>query len=360
MPQSSLFLAHLWFTTGRSGFDLDFDHFLLKMFLEVLTACPIRVRLVLSRSFPADEIPVMLARFDGEDGKRRLADLLSRQMVLAGTVAIADELAGMVAVRAVPAGDVIIRQDGDDNDLYFVLSGRVSVQVNGREVAVRGPGMHVGEMAMIDPAARRCANVIAIEDTVVAAVTEPQFADLAQRNPHLWRILALELGSRLRQRNALVTPKNPRPSLFIGSSAEALAIVRAIESGLQHDDFYVRPWTCNIFQPSHYPIDDLLAAVQQADFAVLVISPDDRLTSRGDRSDAPRDNVVYELGMSAGRLGRERTVMVMPRGVDLKIPTDLLGLTPITFKIGPERDLAAAIGPVCNELRVLIGRLGCK
>ncbi len=302
----------------------------------------------------------MIGRFEGEDGKRRLADLLARQMVLAGTVAIADELAGMVEVRAVPEEVGLVQQGGDDSDLYFVLSGRVSVQVNGREVAVRGPGMHVGEMATIDPAAKRCANVIAIEDTVVASVTEAQFTNLAERNPHLWRMLALELGSRLRQRNALVTPKNPRPALFIGSSAEALPIVRAIQSGLQHDDFYVRPWTCDIFQPSHYPIDDLLAAVQQADFAVLVISPDDDVTSRGDRSDAPRDNVVYELGMSMGRLGRERTVMVMPRGVDLKIPTDLLGLTPLTYKVGPEGDLTAAMGPVCNELRALIGRLGCK
>lgn len=302
----------------------------------------------------------MLDRFDGDEGRRRLVDLLSRQMTLAGTVAVPEELAGMVAVRAVPARATLIQQDGGDNDLYFVLSGRVSVQVNRREVAVRGPGTHVGEMAMIDPAAKRCANVVAIDDTVVATVTEAQFTSLAQRNPHLWRMLALELGNRLRQRNELVTPKNPRPSLFIGSSTEALPIVRAMEAGLQHDDFYVRGWTCNIFQPSHYPIDDLLAAVQQADFAVLVISPDDRVTTRGDRTDAPRDNVVYELGMAMGRLGRERTVMVMPRGVELKIPTDLLGLTPITFKVGPEGDLAAAIGPVCHELRAHIRRLGCK
>jgi CRP/FNR family transcriptional regulator, cyclic AMP receptor protein len=302
----------------------------------------------------------MIDRFEGESGNRRLTDLLSRQMVLAGSGPIAETLAGLVAVRAVPDRGLLIQQDGTDTELYFVLSGRVSIQVNGREVAVRGPGTHVGEMAMIDPAAKRCANVVAIGDTVVAAVAEAHFTDLAQRNPQLWRMLALELGNRLRQRNELVTPKNPRPALFIGSSAEALPFARAIESGLQHDDFYVKVWTCNIFQPSHYAIDDLLAAVRQADFAVLVISADDRVTSRGERSDAPRDNVVYELGLAMGSLGRERTIMVIPRGVDLKIPTDLLGLTPITFKVGPEGDLPAAIGPVCNELRTLIRRLGCK
>ena len=61
-----------------------------------------------------------------------------------------------------------------------------------------------------------------------------------------------------------------------------------------------------------------------------------------------------------GHLGRQRTVIVVPRGEDLKIPSDLAGLNPITFKVGPEGDLAAAIGPVCNELRALIKRLGCK
>ena len=78
------------------------------------------------------------------------------------------------------------------------------------------------------------------------------------------------------------------------------------------------------------------------------------------RFDAPRDNVIYELGLAMGHIGRQRTVMVVPRGEDLKIPTDLAGLNPITFKVGPEGDLAAAIGPVCNELRALIRRLGCK
>ena len=41
----------------------------------------------------------------------------------------------------------------------FLLAGRVSVVVHGREVAIRSAGQHVGEMGMIDPAAPRCASV---------------------------------------------------------------------------------------------------------------------------------------------------------------------------------------------------------
>jgi len=299
-------------------------------------------------------------RFDGVDGKRRLTDLLLRQRVVSGIGPVAEELFELVAIRVLPVGTSLIQQEDEDTDLHFILSGKVSVQVNGREVAIRTPGSHVGEMALIDPSAKRCAAVVAISDTVVASVTESAFTGLAQRYPYLWRNLAIELASRLRERNELVARPNPRPVLFIGSSAEALPLTQAIQSGLAHEDILVKPWTCNIFQPSNYPVDDLLAAVYQSDFAVLVVSPDDRIASRGERFDAPRDNVIYELGLAMGHIGRHRTVMVVPRGEDLKIPSDLAGLNPVTFKVGPEGDLAAAIGPVCNDLRALIGRLGCK
>jgi len=232
----------------------------------------------------------MLQRFVGEDGKRRLEDLLSRQMVVGGSREIAVALAAAVTIREVQKDGVLIQQDGGDTDLYFVLAGGLSVQVHGREVAVRSAGTHVGEMALIDPSAKRCASVVALNDSVVASVTEPQFTVLAREHPQMWRALALELANRLRQRNELVARPNPRPVLFIGSSAEALPMTHGIQSGLDHDDILVKPWTWNIFQPSSYPVDDLLAAVRQSDFAVLVVSPDDRVASRGGRFDAPRDN----------------------------------------------------------------------
>ena len=38
-------------------------------------------------------------------------------------------------------------QGGQDNDIYFIISGSVRITVNSREVATRRADEHVGEMA---------------------------------------------------------------------------------------------------------------------------------------------------------------------------------------------------------------------
>jgi CRP-like cAMP-binding protein len=102
------------------------------------------------------------------------------QRCVAHSTQIADELLKVHKLIGISPGDVLITQDAHDNDIYFILAGTVSIKVNGREVAIRQSGHHVGEMAMIDPAAKRSADVVAIDDTVLSKVTEPEFARIAQ------------------------------------------------------------------------------------------------------------------------------------------------------------------------------------
>ena len=69
------------------------------------------------------------------------------------------ELAEQAEILQFESGDELIVQGGADNDIYFILAGRLSIVVNGREVAIREPGQHVGEMALIDPSATRSASL---------------------------------------------------------------------------------------------------------------------------------------------------------------------------------------------------------
>lgn len=304
----------------------------------------------------------MIERFSGPNNRRKRLEAIKRQSIVRDDDSLAERLCDNenLELLEVAAGGTIITQDSDEDDLFLILAGRVSVQARGREVAVARDGEQVGEMSVIDPSARRSATVIALEKTVVAKIPEPVFSVLAGEFPGLWRQLAVQLGARIRQRNELLTQRNPRPVLFLGSSREAIPIVREIQNALQHDDFIVTPWTTpGFFAASRYPLEDL-DKVRAADFAALVLSPDDLVFSRKAISEAPRDNVVFELGFFMGALNRERTFIVVPRDQEIKIPSDLLGLTPLSYAAGSPDTLGQRLGPACNQLRNLIDRMGPK
>jgi CRP/FNR family cyclic AMP-dependent transcriptional regulator len=303
----------------------------------------------------------MIERFRGDHNKRKLIEAIKGQLIVCGEEELAIRLCDAMELSEVEAGNAIITQDSDEDDLFLILAGSVTVQVHGREVAAPKAGEHVGEMVVIDPKARRSASVIALEQTVLGRIAEPIFSKLADDFPNLWRRLAVQLGERLRQRNNLIVQRNPRPVIFLGSSKESLPIVRAIQSALQYDDFIVRPWSRpGIFGASRYPMEDLEQQVRTADFAVLVLGPDDVVVSRESISDAPRDNVIFELGLFMGALTRERTFIILPRDQDIKVPTDLLGLNPLSYTLGPIDTLPDRIEPACNELREIVNQKGTK
>ena len=302
----------------------------------------------------------MISRFRGIQGRNRLVSALRKQAIVHDNETLSKELSDQAEVVQLERDDQLIVQDEADDDVYFILAGRLSIVINGREIAIRASGQHVGEMALIDPTASRSASIIAIERTVVAKVSEAFFRPLADKYPRVWQLIAMEIGERLRERNKLVVSTNPRPVLFVGSSKESLPIAQAIQSNLDHDDFIVRLWTDGVFGASQFPISELEKQVQEADFAALILGPDDQVVSRRERTEAPRDNVIFELGLFMGALSHHRTFVIVPRGCNIKIPTDLLGLIPLDYKIGNSIDLPALLGPACNELRCIIKEVGVK
>jgi predicted nucleotide-binding protein len=212
-------------------------------------------------------------------------------------------------------------------------------------------------MALLSVGALRSASVIARETVVTARVTEADFTAVAAAHPEAWRRIAAELGDRLRQRTRFIRQRNVTPILFVGSSRESLPIVEALVDGWKSSPFIVRPWTGSVFTPSQFPIDDLARQLAACDFAALVLGPDDQVLSRGITSNAPRDNVLFELGLFMGAIERARTLFIIPGDVDVKIPTDILGLNPLRF-VSRTGSLADNIAPVCSDIAALIKRMG--
>lgn len=121
-----------------------------------------------------------------------------------------------------------------------------------------------------------------------------------------------------------------RPRVFVGSSKEGLKVAPIVAAHLQ-SDLVPTLWNQGLFRPGHYALEDLDRAVRGSDFAVIVGTPDDVLTKRGKVSRTIRDNLVFELGLFTGLLGRRRSILLVPDGVQLTLPSDLYGLTNATY-----------------------------
>lgn len=108
-----------------------------------------------------------------------------------------------------------------------------------------------------------------------------------------------------------------------------------------------------IMQLSKGTLDSLLNGLRKYDFAVFILAGDDITQIRDRPMASTRDNVIFELGLFIGHLGADRTFFVTPRSVsDLRIPTDLLGITYATYDDAPQDgNLRAALGPVYREIQ---------
>ncbi|OLE51711.1 MAG: hypothetical protein AUG51_21685 [Acidobacteria bacterium 13_1_20CM_3_53_8] len=147
-----------------------------------------------------------------------------------------------------------------------------------------------------------------------------------------------------------------RPRVFVGSSVEGIDYAYAIQENFEHKPVEVTVWDQDIFKPSSNALDDLTRKLYDFEFGIFVFSPDDTVKIRGNDYSAVRDNVIFELGLFIGRLGKERSFFVVPRGhSDLHLPTDLLGVTPVTFEaVRSDQNYRAALGPACNQIRKAI------
>jgi len=296
----------------------------------------------------------MLNRFEGDNGARYLVEAIKPNRLVQHNDILAQRLAKEAELVEFLATQKLMEQGDDDRTLYLILTGEVGIYVNGRLVAVRGPGEPIGEMALIDAMATRSATVTARVTTVALKVTEPLFFTIAADFPQIYKPIAEIIGERLRERARFHRPPNPQPVLFIGSSVEGLDIANHIHLGLKHDPITVVIWNQGIFGPSSITLDILDKMAKESDFAAFVFGPDDKIISRDEKYAAPRDNVVFELGQFLNELRRDRVFIIKQHGSEIKIPSDLLGITPVTYKIQDVHKIDASIGPVCTEIREAI------
>jgi O-acetyl-ADP-ribose deacetylase (regulator of RNase III) len=121
-----------------------------------------------------------------------------------------------------------------------------------------------------------------------------------------------------------------KPKVFLASSTDSKPLMYRVAGWLKKWDLEPLPWdTPGLFRPGDYILGRLLELSEQVDAAVMIFADEDKKWYHADAQPQPRDNVLIEYGIFAGRLGRMRTVVC--RKGNPKTASDLGGLIFIQF-----------------------------
>jgi len=121
--------------------------------------------------------------------------------------------------------------------------------------------------------------------------------------------------------------KEYKPKIFIGSSQESVnkGLTRALQASFR-DNAHPFPYDVGLIKLSNYTIEALEVEITKCDAAVFLFEPDDVVISRGVEKKAVRDNLLFELGLAMGILGRNKTFFIIPKNFDMKTASDFSGM----------------------------------
>lgn len=294
------------------------------------------------------------SRFEGPENRNRLLEALAGQRLVGNDQALAVALADQGVLVHLAPDELLIRQGDWDDDVYFILAGEFQILVNGQPKAVRGPGVHVGELAGIDGARARTATVKALKESLVLKVGLAAMTAISANDVAIWKRVANVVAERLEERNSEIGSANAVPRVFIISSSEAKPVVEQLVLNLDSTAIRVETWDRGTFGISDYPISSLMDAIEASDFTISIVRGDDSLVMRDKASKTARDNVHLEYGISLGVLGRRRSILLVCAGDDLHLPSDLAGLKTLRYREGSKDEVRLSVRTACIEARSYI------
>jgi predicted nucleotide-binding protein len=295
-------------------------------------------------------------RFDD----KAVVEAMGRQRLVGHDRSLAQRFAEKGHVAEYEPGQVLIEQGGWDDELHFILAGEFEVIVNGQPKAVRGAGVHVGELAGLSHARARTATLRAIKPSLVLTVARSAVEEVAGEDPEFWKTTADVTAERLDQRNAEVGLANEHPRVFVISSSEGLEVARIVRQELDCENIHVHLWNRGTFAASDYAMSSLEDAIEAADFAIAVVRADDVLITRDKNAKVARDNVHLEYGMAVGKLTLKRAFLLVNASDGVALPSDLAGLTTLRYRSSSKDELGRTVAKACDAAREQMEYLGVR
>ena len=131
----------------------------------------------------------------------------------------------------------------------------------------------------------------------------------------------LETAYAKRQIDAWVEAVKRTDDVFLAYSSKARATANDIGKFLSSRGVAVRDWEID-FAPGATILDELVQASKSCLGAIMLLTRDDEFLGEESFA-APRDNVIFEMGLFMEAKGRERVLVVREQGA--KMPADIGG-----------------------------------
>lgn len=139
-----------------------------------------------------------------------------------------------------------------------------------------------------------------------------------------------------------------KPKIFIGSSKAGLPVAEKVRIHLSEigDCFLWRD--PNMWEPNKSTFDNLLKMASYFDFGIFVATADDLTLTNDKIVIEPRDNVILEMALFLGAMGRHKSFMLVEN--DIKLPSDFNGIYMPRFIVSDDTSIKSA----CDEYIVKI------
>jgi CRP/FNR family transcriptional regulator, cyclic AMP receptor protein len=112
-------------------------------------------------------------------------------------------LASVMDELTFPSNHSMFRQGEEGRSLYIVISGRIKIHIDDRQLAVFSKGESFGEMAIFDTQPRS-ATATTLEPSECLELTQEQLYDAIEETPEISVNIIRVLSRRIRNLNQLI------------------------------------------------------------------------------------------------------------------------------------------------------------
>lgn len=139
-----------------------------------------------------------------------------------------------------------------------------------------------------------------------------------------------------------------KPKIFIGSSKAGYSVAEKVKNNLSSiGDCFL--WKDpNVWETNRSTFGNLLIMVSYFDFGVFVATADDLTLTNDKIVIEPRDNVILEMALFLGAMGRDKSFLLVEEGV--KLPTDFSGIYIPRFDKSNDTSIRNACDEYANKI----------